>query len=604
MNILKKIICLLVLVSISISCSDFLNQVPDDRLTLEEAFNSRNSVEEYLANIYSRMPGEASQRGPDGNTGPWTAASDEAEFVWSNVFSNSINNGTWDATAGPVNQWWSNYYKGIRSASYFMQNVDQCQECDQQLISRYKAEARALRAMYYYYLIRAFGPVPILEEGIIAPDADLSDVQKPRTPYDEAVNYVVAELDTAALNLPATPTNDNYYGRITESFAMGIQSNLLLLAASPQFNGNTDYSSLTNADGTQLISQQYDENKWERAADAAKDFLDQFVPSSYQLYRKNGPDGEYSPYLSTRDVMLDEWNEEVIYARPAASINPRQYELTPYHAGEAQENRGAASLGVTQGMVDAYFMKNGRPIDDPQSGYQENGFSQFQAPYDHKERRTFNQWVDREPRFYVGVTYNNSQWINTTPDTVVTEFWYGGNSGPQVGGNDYSPTGYAVRKNMNVGDWRNDGRSFVMMRLAEIYLNYVEALNEYEPGNPDILKYLNRIRNRAGIPEYGSGPNQIPSPANQAEMREAIHHERQIELAFENKRYFDVRRWKIAEQTEGGPMYSMDINATQEENFYNEVIFEERIFEFRHYLYPIPQSEVNINDQLIQNPGW
>src|SRR5699024_7336403 len=152
--------------------------------------------------------------------------------------------------------------------------------------------------------------------------------------------------------LPSVPPNNPYYGRITDAVVMAIKSKLLLLAASPQFNGNTEYANLTNPDGTQLINQQYDESKWKRAADAAKAFIDQFVPNTYQLYRVDGPDGEFSPYLSCRDVMLVSWNSEIIYARPGNSVD--QYLLTPYHSGEASENTGSGGMGATQTMVDAY----------------------------------------------------------------------------------------------------------------------------------------------------------------------------------------------------------------------------------------------------------
>src|SRR5699024_8609112 len=130
-----------------------------------------------------------------------------------------------------------------------------------------------------------------------------------------------------------------------------------------------------------------------------------------------------------------------------------------------------------------------------------------------------------------------------------------------IGGNDFTRTGYIVRKNKGIG---SGNETIPMIRLAEIYLNYVEALNEYDPGNPDILEYLNKIRDRAGIPGYGSGPDQIPAPATQEAMREAIHHERRVELAFESHRYFDTRRWLIADETAGGPFYGMDINAVPE----------------------------------------
>ena len=156
---------------------------------------------------------------------------------------------------------------------------------------------------------------------------------------------------------------------------------------------------------------------------------------------------------------------------------------------------------------------------------------------------------------------------------------------------------------MALGDWRNGGRGWVLYRLANVYLNYVEALNESSPGDADIVRYLNLIRQRAGIPLYGAGAGMIAIPTAQSDMRDAIRRERRVELAFENTRFFDTRQWKIATQTDNGP--ALGLNITQDPPaFYNVVSFENRIFQQKHYLFPIPQNEININKALVQNSGW
>ncbi|UZR96713.1 RagB/SusD family nutrient uptake outer membrane protein [Chondrinema litorale] len=604
MKNITKIYITILFLFLSFSCQEgFLDQVPDDRLGLEETFSHRNTLERFLANIYSQIPDEAGQRFvASSNAGPWTGGSDEAEFVWGFVTSNNMNIGAWDATSGFVSAFWSNYYRGIRSAGDFLENADKCVDCGDALITQYKAEARALRAIYYYYLMRMYGPIVIMGDENISPDAQFEDVQLPRSSMEDCVAYIAAQLDQASENLPIVPSNNDSYGRITKGFAQAIKAEALLLSASPLFNGNTDYADMVNNDGKQLISQTYEVSKWRAAADAYKAFIDEFVPSVYELYRENDADGNFSPYLSCRDVMLQDWNSEIIFARVAAGISSRQYELTPFHSGSSSEVRGSGGLGATQNMVDAYFTSNGRSIDDPASGYQESGFVTYQTPYDNQPREIYAQWANREPRFYVGITFDGSTWLNTNTGVVVTETHYTGNSGRAVGGNDYSPTGYIVRKGMALSDWRNGSRSLVLLRLANIYLGYAEALNEADPGNPDILNYLNLIRERAGVPEYGT--NELPAPSTQEAMREAIHKERRVELAFENVRYFDTRRWKVAETTDNGPIYGLDINAQEVEDFYNRVSFEDRTFNKRHYLFPIPQDEVNTDKELIQNTGW
>jgi hypothetical protein len=617
LNRIKIFLLISVLIVSVTSCQDgFLDQVPDDRLTEDDIFINLNNTEMFLANVYTNMPDEGAQRFvTNRNSGPWTGGSSEAEYApWSTV-PNNINVGNWNAGTDWVGTFWSRYYQGIRNATYFMQNAnsDRCTDCGELRIARYKAEARGLRAMYYYYLLRMFGPVVLMGDEVRPADITLAEQQMPRSSFDECVAYVVSEFEAAAAELPATPVA-NQYGRMTRSIMLAYKQELLTLAASPLFNGNTDYAPMVNKDdGKQLISQTYSEAKWQRAAEAAKAYMDEFSPTYHELFRKNNSSGTYSAFLSCRDVLLQSWNKEWIHGRADSEVTWVQYEVTPYHAGAAQESRGGGGLGATQEAVDAYFMANGTspitgynadgsPIVNAASGYQTTGFSMFQAPDDTQLRETYNQWVNREPRFYVGITYNGRLWLNPNTPTLVTQTYYTGNSGASQSQWDYSPTGYNSRKNMHLGDKGVGGRAFCLYRLAMVYFNYIEALNEYNSGHPDILAYLNLIRERAGIPGYGETAD-LPVPASKEAMREAIRKERLVEFAFENARWFDVRRWKIAEQTENGPIHGLDIHSDPPA-FYNRVAFENRVFEKKHYLFPLPQNEVLINLKLVQNTGW
>ncbi|HEX8021151.1 RagB/SusD family nutrient uptake outer membrane protein, partial [Mucilaginibacter sp.] len=375
----------------------------------------------------------------------------------------------------------------------------------------------------------------------------------------------------------------------------------LLLKASPLYNGNTDMASLKNHDGKQLISQTVDITKWTAAATAAKTFITTFVPTVYDLYQETDADPFIAAYKSCRDVVITDWNSEWIFAR-SNSGSYTQYDRTPKHVGAAtpsSANQGGGALGVTQTMVDAYAMANGLPITDAASGYVSSGFSSFKAPFDVAARSTFNPWVGREPRFYVGVTYTGSYWLNqVSGSTLITDFTFNGNSGRVQSTSDVTPTGYVIRKDVTKSD---GARGAIMLRLANIYLDYAEALNESTPGDADILKYLNLIRQRAGVPAYGS--TGLPAPANQDAMRLAIRAERRVELAFENARYFDTRRWKIAETTDAGPFYGMDMTKS-DNTFYNKTLLETRVFKKRDYLFPIPNDEVLKNNNMVQNPGW
>ena len=601
MKFKHTVLVLLLLVLVSTGCKKFLSQVPDDRLTIEETFRNRSTAEKFLASVYSYIPREWSQRFVgNSNSGPWTGASDEAEYLWGFVASNDINIGSWDAGSWFTQVFWRDFYRGIRSASIFIDNIDKVTvDINDEQKRRYKAEARALRAMYSFYLTRIYGPVVLMGNNVIPVDVPASSINLPRNSMDECVEFIVSELDLAAKDLPTKPINDGNFARLTRGIALSFKARALLQAASPLYNGNTDYAALKNKDGKQLISQTYDEKKWQRAAAAYKAFIDEFVPGVYTLYRKNDASGNYSPFISLRDVMLDPWNQEVIFGRPDDE-NARNYEVTPYHNGYASEVRGSGGLGATQRQVDAFFMANGRSITDPASGYVASGTSPFQAPDDNQNRDIFNQWVNREPRFYVNITYDNRKWLNTNSGEVITRLYFKGNSGKGTS-NDYCPTGYVVRKGAKLTDWRNGQGVQVQYRLANLYLDYIEALNEYDPANSDILKYLNMIRDRAGIPGYGPGGLDIP--AGKDAMRAAIWRERQVELCFENVRYFDTRRWKIAEQTDNGPAMGLNIDGTLPD-FYNQKPFETRVFNKRHYFFPIPEQDINNNPQLVQNTGW
>jgi len=582
-------------------CKKFLDQVPDDRLTFDESFATKSTVDRLLANVYSTLPDETVQRSVgSSNAGPWTGASDEGNYNGGN-FANNINTGGWDATTGTVNTFWQNYYRGIQAASNFMANVDKCTDCNIggiDYVNRYKNEARGIRAIYYYHLLRQYGPIVLLDNLPSQPDAPIPTISKPRSTFDACVDFIVAELDAAAEGLPALPQNNDDYGHVNKAVLQAYKIQTLLTAASPLFNGNTDYADLKNQDGTQLISQTVSPAKWRRAADAAKAFITAYP--SFTLFTKPGANPFQTAFLSCRDVMLTDWNSEIIFARGNANISYIQYDMAPNHNNGSGGDKGGSFRAASQQMVEAYFMASGLPTDATGSGYSRTGFTNFQAPDDNQERSVSNMYVNREPRFYVGITYTNRKWINPN-STIVTNFAYDGNAGRGgIGNDDYSSTGYTQRKNLSTSGWQATGRTNVVIRLAEIYLDYVEALYEANPSDPDVLIYLNRIRERAGIPQYGSGVGMLPVPAD---LRDAIRRERRVELAFESHRYFDTRRWKIAETTDRS-LLGLSTMQTVANGFYNVIQIESRVFEKKHYLWPIPNGEIQKVPLIVQNTGW
>ncbi|TKC12775.1 RagB/SusD family nutrient uptake outer membrane protein [Pedobacter polaris] len=589
---------------------DFLGQIPDDALAIEDVFQKDDLTRAFLANVYSNIRSETDH---SGENVPWEGLSDEMDVTYVNYPMFTMNTNWTKATTNY--NYWDFYYKAIRNASYFIQNAvpENNKITDPALLTKWRAESRMLRAYFYFMLLRQYGPVVIMPEAPLAPDATIEEVSLSRSSYDECVNYIASEIDKAYPDLQEPkqdiPTGD--YNRMNKGIALGVKSRLLLYAASPLFNGNKDYADFKNIDGKNLINQTYDQNKWKKAADAAKVVINLNVYSLYKEPLAN-TGGVYSPAISLKNVFLSNWNSESIFVK-ASDVAPYDQNGAPRPAG------GWSSWGPTQSAVDSYFMANGlppvtgyntdgSPIINPASGYTEIGFTSTATP--NYAAGASMMYVNREPRFYVAISFNQSKWINaaggTQANPLVLNMFYGGTSGGYTGAN-WSKTGYSTRKLASpstslLSPVTISPRFEIKMRLAEIYLNYVEALNEYDPSNPDILTYLNMIRERAGIPQYGSGAGQILPPTD---MRAAIRQERRVELAFENFRFFDTRRWKIAEQVENGPFYGMNAtNGTTTADFQKRTVFETRVFTKKHYLWNILQSELNRDKNLVGNPWW
>lgn len=615
---MKALSCfLLISFSTLISCKkDFLGQIPDDNLTIDDIFKRQIYTERFLANIYSSIRSEV-----DHNTDntPWEGLSDEMDVTYDDYPTYAMNTGNWDRNRGSYN-FWIHYYKGIRNASFFLQNAIPGRSADlpDQLLKKYRAEARFLRAYFYFMILRQYGPVVILPEDPIPVDATIDEFSLPRSSFDECVNYIVSQIDQSIPDLqePMFDNNNvNDYSRMNKGMALAVKSRLLLYAASPLYNGNTDYADFKNANGKQLINQQYDPAKWANAAAAAKALIDGYP--QYTLY-KVFSNGILDPYASLKNVFLEIWNPEVIMAK-SSDMFSADISGSP-RLGAASGSPGVGgwhAWGATQSAVDAYFMANGQspitgynpdgsPILNPTSGYTETGTTTNTTKY--YAAGASNMYVNREPRFYVAITFDQSKWLNgaggaSTANPMTISMLNGGNGGRYTGRN-WSRTGYVTRKLVHPATILTTGgatvqRLEVKIRLAEIYLNYIEALNEYDSANPDILKYLNMIRERAGIPQYGAGGLPIPT-----DMRTAIRQERRVELAFENFRFFDTRRWKIAEQTDGGPFYGMNTLATTRTDFLKRTVFETRVFQKKNYLWNITQTELNADKNLVENPGW
>lgn len=622
----------LLLILLLPSCEDFLDKEPDDALTLEMVFNDKQRTEEWLAGIYNKIPDPLMDY-----TRQWgcTFFSDDAQIAiamgqfnsyWKWIVTN--NQGGVNPTTKPPMDIWSNTYKDVRSALIFIQNVKSLpdQGLSAENVEQMKMEARFLVAFYYTKMLEIYGPFPLITD-LISSNTPVLDMMQARTPYDEIVNWLDNEYLELADFFPSVYSNpDQMFGRPTKGICLALRARLWLYAASPLFNGNPDFSDMKNPDGASIFSKQYNESKWQKAADATREFLNLAETGIYSLYTENYQNGGIDPFLSFQNLFLTTGNQnkEIIFATMGNSHrwyngvgNPRGY------VG------GSGYYGSTQNLVDAFFMKNGlspisgydatgSPIINTESGYTEEGFTTDEIIYDNtaynmggasaregvvSDKGTFNMYANREPRFYITVWHDN-QWIPQAKRK--TQFKHGGLDGGPT--HDSPQSGYLTRKAVNPeSDPRNSKIPYqpaIILRLGEFYLNYAEALNEVEPEHPDILKYLNLIRKRAGIPGYGHESNQITPPVTQDEMREVIRKERRVEFALEGDiRYNDIRRWKIAVELFKEPIIGMD-RSSSDDSFYTRTPYMYRPFEKKNYLWPIYQNYIDNNPNLVQNKFW
>lgn len=602
------------------SCVDYLDKESDTELTLPMVFEDKTRIEGWLANVYSHVPdpywGYARKLGWDILSDDMTASERWRQWDWKVI---PMLLGEWTPSTDWDGNYWSRLPQLIREANIFIENVHPLpdQGISATEVTYMKAEMRFMIAYYYYLLSNTYGPVPFKPNYIAPTDFNLADLMEGQRPYYEVVDWVDKELKEVAEILPAKYAEARKYGRATSIMCLAVRARMLLFAASPLVNGNPDYANHKNKDGENLFSTTADKTKWAYAAQACKELIDAAEAAGHKLYTEKNEDGTIDPFMSYQNLFLtryDEGNTEILFARPGGS----EYGEYEKHATPAASG-GSGGLGVTQSLVDAFFMENGLPINDDNSEYVETGFSVSDETRDNtvwdtevnggaiSKKGTYNMYCHREPRFYITVSYNNSYF---TQEKRVFNFFNGSADNPHT--HDAPQNGYLIRKkispDLNVKQGTYKYRPGIVYRLGEAYLNYAEALNESDPGNGDILVYLNKIRERAGIRQYTTGAtddNFIHVDLNdQAEMRKLIRAERRVELSCEGIRYDDLRRWKEAENVLNGDFYGMNFSGRDESSFYVRTPYLKRVYKKAYYWFPIHQSEIDKNDKLVQSPYW
>jgi hypothetical protein len=536
-----------------VSCKKY-EQLPLEKWQSEEVFDTTDVngtlALQFLNNIYSQLPRQGAIR--IGN-GVLDAATDDATSSAVNSTIEALQTGRW-GISGNADDTWETSYRGIRKCNVFLSKIDPV-PVPEPAKTYWKAEARFLRAMFYFELIKRYSGVPLVGDRVLTLTDDLYPA---RNTFDACVTYIVSECDLIKNLLRTDPVVTADFGRATKAAALALKSRVLLYAASPLNNPANDAA------------------KWQAAADAAKEVMNLNV---FQLHTP----------LNT--LFITRTSKEIIFSFQRGKTDDLERALAPI--GYLSPNASNGYISPSQNLVDAFPSANGRAID-------EAGNTTYNPA---------NPYTNRDPRLALTVFTNGSMWLNRAVET-----FEGGKDKPG-GAATQTRTGYYMRKflgNLNTSTaYSTQDHNYTIFRYAEILLNYAEAINESGMGTQqtEAFNQLKAIRLRAGIPIGSTAGYQhgLKIATTQNELREAIRLERRIEMAFEEQRYWDVRRWKIAEQVwTNKTVRGVTITKDPVTNMlsYQPKTEVNIVFAPKMYLYPIPYDEIIANPNLTQNPGW
>lgn len=545
-----------VLIAVS-SCDEYLDKAPMANLNEETVFTNYENAERFHSDIYSNLQSRFNAIGNEEPV-PMASASDEADSPQGYHGSTRLNVGVYEGMDANID----NLYTGIRKINIFLSKADIIPFPSETRKDRMLGEAYFLRAFYFNEVVKRFGGMPIMnEKNILFPNDDMF---LPRNTYKECVTFILADLERAISLLPVT-LEETDYGRATKGAAMALKARVLLFAASP------------------LWQNEMKENLWTQAAEAAKAVInlrDNNGELVYELYNTGKFADDYEQLFFVR---REGGNKEIIFHKHAGPVGFETSEIKVW-APKGGNLGGNGAVCPTQNFVNLFEMNNGMKITDEGSGYDPQ-----------------NPYKNRDPRFYKTVLYHGAEWQGEVMDLSYNEVK--DLSGKhRLTKSEFTRTGYYVRKYLPQSvKYQTTNRSYhnwIFFRLAEMYLNYAEAMNEsLSQPNAEVYNDINIIRNRSGMPN-------LPAGLTKEQMRERIWNERAIELSFEEHRWWDARRWLKAVEWFGTTMYEMEIKRTGSGFLYTEKPFFTRIFRSYMNLYPIPTTEMNKNPLFTQNPGW
>lgn len=642
---MKKIRNIIIAISLlSVSACDWMDIVPDMIATIEDnAFSMRSQAEKYFFTCYSYLPDLGSY-----STDPAILGGDEiwlsAEYTSASHAKNlAMGN---QSTGTPYFDYWrgvnggKNLYRGISDCNIFLANIDRVPDMNVNEKNRWKAEVEVLKAFYHFYLIRMYGPIPIKEKNLSIQDGtEATHVY--RNTIDECFSYVGNKLDSVIKlgHLPPVITDEaNELGRITQGVAMMLKAKVLVTAASPLFNGNTDYKGLTDKRGIEIFcpekTEEQKRQKWAEAAQACKeaiDFQTSIGKDKLYYYVSNeypGISATTRAKLTIRGSLTEKWNDDIVWAN--SNNWPEHYQIQAMprdlDAGKAtSQTSNRNNFAVPIKILYQFYTKNGVPITEDKTWNYNERYTVRTIDADQQYllavgQQTAGIHFDRETRYYASIGFDRGIWFGqgvTNETSQWPEARAGEKSANQIT-HSWNVTGMWPKKVLHPKTSVTGSTTityvkypFPIFRLPELYLMYAEALNEAEntqAARDEAIQYVDIVRERAalkGVAESWTNFSTDPSKYQRQEgLREIIRQETLIEFVFEGHRFWDLRRWKTAMIEYNKPITGWNLLYKSAPEYYTETYIFTRKFTPRDYFWPIYSGEVLRNSNTLQNFGW
>ncbi len=568
------------------ACSDLIESADDGRLTYDQIFSDLKLTSGYLNQCYAYIPTMGMGYANNSFLATYTDEAHDADAVQggniANYYAGTSTSKSFPIEAGGNNNTYVEMYTGIRKCNVFIENIDKATFDHPTFKKQFKAEAYALRAFYFWHLIKRMGPMPIIREDLPA-TFDYSTLKRPS--FYECVKAIVEDCDKALAidEFPWRINTNTSAGAMSKSLCVAIKSQAMLFAASPLWNGGQNY--------------------WAEAAVVTKDALDNLLAKNYELYKPTTSTvkafSNYQRYfLQVPDLAENPTDKETIYAQKGQVGAVWQQHGIPFISTDVIK----AGTCPSQELVDAYETLNGMPVLDPANPYTDADHLQPNYYSANTQYNPAKPYENRDSRLFSSI-YCNGVNYNLATNTQVVETFVNGNSGISETDRRFTRTGYYMRKFVDYASNKTANKDgyWRYFRLAEMYLNYAEAEFYANGVTTAAVEALNQTRKRAGLPE-------LTTSISATEFEQRLRNERRVEFAFEEHRYFDVRRWKIQSQTEG-LVTGMKITRIALNTYtYNRIVVSRRPVTSEKYLmWPIPfAEELKFKNFGVsfQNPGW